>query len=115
MKGRKPQKITAFGRSPAVKSFWRFTRSWVCHNHKLYYTYVLACSLLVYNFWWQALIGYYRRRNYERSLEFAIMKEKEWDAIKPKEEDEEEDYGEEAPAEGGAEAPAEEAAADDEE
>lgn len=40
------------------------------------------------------MIGYYVRRNYERSLDYAIMKEKEWDAIKPKEEDEEEeDYG----------------------
>ena len=35
----------------------------------------------------------------QRSLEFAILKEKEWDLIKPKEEEEEEE--EEAPAEGG--------------
>jgi hypothetical protein len=80
----------------------------VCHNHKLYYTYVLACSLVLYNFWWQTIIGYYRRRNHERSLEFAIQKEKEWDLIKPKEE-EDEDYGEEAPAEGGEAAAAESA------
>ena len=44
------------------------------------------------------MIGYYRRRNYTRSIEFAIQKEKEWDAIKPKEEEEEEDYGEEVAA-----------------
>ena len=113
--GRKPQKITAFGASPAVKQFWRFTRSWVCHNHKLYYTYVLGCAILVYNFWWQTIIGYYRKRNYTRSLEYAILKEKEWDAIKPKEEDEEE-YGDEIGA--GAEAveavSAEESAGEDE-
>lgn len=114
--GRKPQKTTAFGSSPAVQQFWRFTRSWICHNHKLYYTYVLCCSLVLYNAWWYTIIGYYRRRNYERSLEFAIQKEKEWQAIKPKEEDEDEDYGEEVAAEGGeaaAEA-SEEASADEE-
>lgn len=66
----------------------------MCHNHKLYYTYVMVCSVVLYNFWWQTIIGYYRRRNHERSLDFAIMKEKEWQAIKPKDEDEdEEDYG----------------------
>ena len=65
----------------------------------------------MYNFWWQTLVGYYRRRNYTRSLEFAILKEKEWDAIKPKEEEEEE-YEEEAGA--GAEAEAEPAAATEE-
>ena len=59
----------------------------------------MCCSLLVYNFWWQTIIGYYRRRNYERSLDFAIQKEKEWQLIKPKEEEEEEeDYGAEVPA-----------------
>ena len=87
------------GASPAVKQFWRLTRTWICHNHKLYYTYVLCCALGLYNFWWFAMIGYYRRRNYTRSIEFAIQKEKEWDAIKPKEEEEEEeDYGEEVAA-----------------
>ena len=82
-------------------------RSWICHNHKLYYTYVILCAMGVYNFWWNTCVGYYRRRNYHRSLEFAIQREKEWQLNKPKEEDEygEEDYGEEAPAEG--EAPAE--------
>ena len=83
-------------------------RSWICHNHKLYYTYVILCAMGVYNFWLNTCVGYYRRRNYHRSLEFAIQREKEWQLNKPKEEDEygEEDYGEEAPAEGG-EAPAE--------
>merc|ERR1711934_373482 len=23
---------------------WRFIRTWVTHNHKLYYTYILACA-----------------------------------------------------------------------
>ena len=64
----------------------------------------------VYNFWWNTCVGYYRRRNYHRSLDFAIQREQEWKLNKPPEEDEE-DYGEEddgaeAPAEGG-EAPAE--------
>ena len=61
----------------------------------------------VYNFWWNTCVGYYRRRNHHRSLEFAIQKEKEWQLIKPKDDDDygDEDYGEEAPAEG--EAPAE--------
>ena len=82
-------------------------RSWVCHNHKLYYTYVILCAMGVYNFWWNTCVGYYRRRNHHRSLEFAIQKEKEWQLIKPKDDDDygDEDYGEEAPAEG--EAPAE--------
>ena len=53
-------------------------RSWVCHNHKLYYTYVILCAMGVYNFWWNTCVGYYRRRNHHRSLEFAIQREKEW-------------------------------------
>ena len=78
---------------------------------------MLCCSFALYNFWWFTIIGYYRRRNYERSLEFAIQKEKEWQAIKPKEEDEDEDYGEEVPAAEAGGAPAEggeDSAADEE-
>ena len=38
----------------------------------------------------------------QRSLDFAIQREKEWDLIKPKEEEEEEEVAEETPAaEGG--------------
>ena len=101
---RKPPKVGRFGADPNVKLFWRTVRSWICHNHKLYYTYVLLVACGVYNFWWNTCVGYYRRRNYHRSLEFAIQAEKEWDLIKPKDDDE--DYGEEegeeeAPAEGG--------------
>ena len=73
--------------------------------------------MTLYNVWWYTIIGYYRRRNYTRSLEFAIQKEKEWDSIKPKEEEEEE-YGEEvAPveAEAAESAPAEESAAEEDE
>ena len=102
--GRKPQKITRFGADPRVKSMWRFVRTWVAQNHKLYYTYVLICSWAVYQFWWYTVVGYYRRRNYHRSLDYAILREKEWELNKPKEEDEEyeeEGEGGEGAAEGG--------------
>ena len=97
-----------------MKATWRFIRTWVCHNHKLYYSYVIGCAFLVYQFWWYACVNYYRRRNHHRSLEWAIQKEKEWDLIKPKEEEYgDEEYGEEeAPAETPAAA---EADAEDEE
>ena len=99
---RKPAKVGRFGADPNVKLFWRTVRSWICHNHKLYYTYVILCAMGVYNFWWNTCVGYYRRRNYHRSLDFAIQREKEWNLIKPKDDDEdEEDYGEEVAAEGG--------------
>merc|ERR1719498_559023 len=88
---RKPQKITRFGADPKVKAFWRFIRSWVCHNHKLYYTYVLCVALGVYNFWWFTLVGYYRQRNAHRSLEYAIQAEKEWALIKPKDDDDDDE------------------------
>ena len=59
------------------------------------------------------MVGYYRQRNYHRSLDYAIMREKEWEKIKPDEDEEdygEEDYGDEdGSGEGG-----EEAADDDE-
>lgn len=65
-------KTTRFGADHRVKSFWRFIRCWVTHNHKLYYTYVVLCAYGVYTFWTSALIGYYRHINYEVSnLEFA--------------------------------------------
>jgi len=86
--------VTRFGADPTVKATWRFIRRWVAQNHKLYYTYVVLCAFGVYQFWWYTVVNYYRRRNHHRSLEFAIQKEKEWQAIKPKEEDEEY-YGEE--------------------
>ena len=73
--------------------------------------------MALYNVWWHAIIGYYRRRNYTRSIEFAIQKEREWDAIKPKEEEEEE-YGEEVAAvevEAAESAPVEESAAEEDE
>lgn len=91
-----------------MKATWRFFRSWLCHNHKLYYSYVIAIACVTYQFWWHTMVGYYRRRNHHRSLPFAIQKEKEWDLVKPKEEEYDE---EEESEEGGAEAAAE---ADDE-
>ena len=64
--------------------------------------------------WWSS-VTYYRMRNANRSLEHAILREREWDKVKPKEEEyDDEDYGDEEGAEGG-EAPAEEAAGDGEE
>jgi hypothetical protein len=103
------QKQTRFGADPTVKATWRLIRSWICHNHKLYYSYVIGCAFMVYQFWWFTCVGYYRRRNHHRSLEWAIQKEKEWDLIKPKDEDE---YGdeeeEEVPAEAAAGGDAEE-------
>lgn len=78
------------------KAAWRLVRSWVCHNHKLYYTYVIFCAFGLYQFWWYSCVGYYRRRNHHRSLPFAQMMEKEWQLNKPKDEDE--DYGEEVQA-----------------
>ena len=69
-------------------------RRWICHNTKLYYTYVILAAWATYCAWWYIIIGYYRRRNAHRSLDYAIQKEKEWALIKPKDEDEE-DYGDE--------------------
>lgn len=94
--------MTRFGASPVNKAAWRMIRSWICHNHKLYYTYVIMCACGLYQFWWHTLVGYYRRRNNHRSLAYAQQMEKEWDLIKPKDEDE---YGdeEEAPVDGAAE------------
>jgi hypothetical protein len=62
----------------------------------LYYSYVIFLAFAVYQFWWNTCIGYYRRRNAHRSLEFAIQKEKEWALIKPKDEDEYEEEEETA-------------------
>ena len=93
------------GADPTWKSFWRLIRSWVCHNHKIYYTYSIACAFGIYQFWWYTIVGYYRKRNDHRSLEFAQKAEAEWELNKPKEEEyddeEEEEEAGEAPAEGG--------------
>jgi len=82
---------------------WRLIRSWVCHNHKVYYTVSIFWAFAVYQFWWYTIVGYYRQRNAHRSLAFAQKKEAEWEINKPKEEeyDDEDDEGDEAAAEGG--------------
>ena len=86
---------------------WRLIRTWVCHNHKLYYTYCIGVAVVVYQFWWNSIVGYYRQRNYHRSLPYAQQREREWELNKPKEEeyDDEEESEEEgeapAAAEGG--------------
>ena len=74
---------------------WRGIRTWVCHNHKMYYTYVVLTALALSNFWWHMCVGYYRQRNYTRSLEYAINVEKEWDMIKPKDDDDDDEEEEE--------------------
>lgn len=112
--GRKPAKVTFLGADPTWKSMWRLIRSWICHNHKVYYTYSIACAFLTYQFWWYSMVGYYRQRNAHRSLEHAILREQEWDKIKPvepeydDEDDEEEEAGEAAAPEGGDDAEEEE-------
>ena len=88
-------------------------RSWICHNHKVYYTLSIFWAFAVYQFWWYSMIGYYRQRNAHRSLETAIARETWWEENKPKEEeyddeDDEEEAGEAAAAEGGAEEGADE-------
>lgn len=91
------------GADPTWKAMWRLIRSWVCHNHKIYYTYCIGVAFGVYQFWWYTIVGYYRQRNAHRSLEWAINAEKEWELNKPKEEeydDEEEEEAEAAPAGG---------------
>ena len=89
--GRRPQKVTRIGADPTWKAMWRMIRTWVCHNHKLYYSYVIASAIGLYSFWWYACVGYYRQRNHHRSLEVAIQLEKEWQLIKPKDDDDDEE------------------------
>ena len=110
--GRKAAKVSRLGADPTWKSMWRLIRTWVCHNHKVYYGVSITWAFLVYQFWWNTTVGYYRQRNHHRSIQFAIKAEQEWELIKPKEEEyDEEEYGDEA-----GEAPAaEEAGGDDEE
>ena len=86
------------GADPTWKATWRFIGRWVCQNHKMYYTYVVGCAFMVYEFWWYSMVGYYRQRNHHRSLEYAIQKEREWELIKPADDDDEygEEYGDEA-------------------
>ena len=93
------------GADPTWKASWRFIGRWVCQNHKMYYTYVVGCAFLVYEFWWYSMVGYYRARNHHRSLEWAIQAEKEWEKNKPAEEDEygDEEYGDEAGGDAAAE------------
>ena len=81
------------GADPTWKAMWRLIRSYVCHNHKIYYTYAIGCAFLTYQFWWYSMVGYYRQRNHHRSLSYAIEREKWWAENKPKEEeyDEEEE------------------------
>ena len=107
--------MTRLGADPTWKAMWRLIRSWVCHNHKIYYTFSIGVAFAVYQFWWYSMVGYYRARNAHRSLEFAQQKEREWEINKPKEEEyDDEEEEEEAAAEGGDDAPAGDAEEDEE-
>ncbi len=89
--GRKAAKVSRLGADPTWKSMWRLIRTWVCHNHKVYYGVSITWAFLVYQFWWNTTVGYYRQRNHHRSIEFAIQAEEEWELNKPKEEEYDED------------------------
>tara|TARA_B100000519_G_C13920875_1_gene286745 strand:+ start:249 stop:404 length:156 start_codon:yes stop_codon:yes gene_type:complete len=49
----------------------------------------------LYSFWWYACVGYYKQRNYERSLGYAQEREKWWAENKPPEEDDDDEEEEE--------------------
>ena len=70
-------------------------RSWVCHNHKAYYSYVVLTACGVYCAWSAALIGYYQQRNHHRSLDVAIENERFYQANKPAEDDDDDEEEEE--------------------
>ena len=48
LQGRKPAKVSRLGADPTWKSMWRLIRSWVCHNHKVYYTMSIFWAFAVY-------------------------------------------------------------------
>ena len=86
--------VGRLGADPRYKAMWRMIRSWICHNHKVYYSYVIFVGFAAYQFWWYQIVGYYRRRNHHRSLPFAIQAEKDYQATIPPEpeyDDEEEE------------------------
>lgn len=92
---RQPQKTNRYAQSAPVKAFWRGIRTYICHNHKAYYMYVLVSSFALYNVTWAIVIGNYRRENHHRGLEFAMQAEKEWQLIKPKDDDDDDEDEEE--------------------
>jgi hypothetical protein len=90
--GRKPAKTTRFGADPTVKAMWRFIRTWVGQNAKLYYTYVLVFATLWYNFMFHMVVNVmYIPHNQKRSLAEAIRLEKEWEKNKPAEEEDDDE------------------------
>tara|TARA_B110000285_G_C14886601_1_gene496494 strand:+ start:228 stop:527 length:300 start_codon:yes stop_codon:yes gene_type:complete len=93
--GRKPEKVSRLGADPTWKAMWRMIRSWVCHNHKLYYSYVVLTACGVYNAWYAIVIGYYVQRNHHRSLDVAIENERIYQANKPAEDDDDDEEEEE--------------------
>ncbi|CAI2382783.1 unnamed protein product [Moneuplotes crassus] len=85
--GRQPQKITNIGNTALYRGFWRFTRRWICHNHKFWYSYVVLCAIGMYQVYYAVIVGHYVRKNYHRSMEYAILREQEWEKIKPADDD----------------------------
>ena len=78
------------------KSFWRMIRTWITHNHKAYYTYIVLSAMGLYNFWYYIIIEMrYKSINAHRSLEFAIQAEEEWQKNKPAEDDDDDEEEEE--------------------
>jgi hypothetical protein len=49
---------------------------------------VIVTGWAAYQIWHRMLIGYYQRRNYHRSLDYALEKEAWWALNKPADEDE---------------------------
>ena len=70
--GRKPAKVGFLGADPTWKATWRLIRSWICHNHKVYYTVSIFWAFGIYQCLWHSMVGYYRARNAHRSLNYAI-------------------------------------------
>lgn len=101
------------GADPTWKAMWRLIRSWICHNHKIYYTYCIGVAVGTYNLWWHVIVGYYRQRNEHRSLAFAQRAEAEWEINKPKEEEYDDEEEEEEVAAGGEESGADDAEEDE--
>ena len=78
------------------KNFWRLIRTWITHNHKAYYTFVLMSALGLYNFWYFVIIEMrYKKINHHRSLAWALQNEREYQANKPAEDDDDDEEEEE--------------------
>ena len=68
-----------------------------------YSSLICLAAWAVYQLYEAVIVGYYVNRNYHRSLEYAIMREEEWQKNKPADEDDDffDDDEEEGGEEGG--------------